>query len=196
MGNSCFDATVQKNAFGLRRAIQVQVRVMDLVNAQHSVLDRQWLTNVYPLYLHDLSAYDDSYYRLNAEGRWEPDHLPDWLSGTHQMPFVIHAETGRVGFAFVAKRPFPFVTPPADYRLCELFILRRHRRQGLGRRAASRLFEQHPGLWEVTQLPRNAPAIAFWRQVIGAHTQGTFQEVETPDEVRQMFHSPPSTAPA
>ena len=33
-----------------------------LVDARMSATDRAWLTNVYPLYLHDLSEFDEGYY--------------------------------------------------------------------------------------------------------------------------------------
>ena len=33
-----------------------------------------------------------------------------------------------------------------------------------------------PGRWEVGQMPRNTPAQAFWRRVIGEYTGGRFVE--------------------
>ena len=41
---------------------------ISLLDARHTTVDRTWLTNVYPLYLHDLSKFDDGYYHLNEQG--------------------------------------------------------------------------------------------------------------------------------
>jgi len=37
---------------------------LELRDARRSATDREWLTSVYPLYLHDLSEFDDGYYTL------------------------------------------------------------------------------------------------------------------------------------
>ena len=43
--------------------------------AEHTLI-----RHLYPLYLHDLSEFGDGY-SLDAEGLWQPDYLPYWLSG-------------------------------------------------------------------------------------------------------------------
>ena len=48
--------------------------------------------------LDDLSEFDDGYYRLSNDGRWEPDHLPSWLADDTDYPFIIRTPRGRVGF--------------------------------------------------------------------------------------------------
>ena len=76
-----------------------------LHDARASAADREWLTNVYPFYLHDLSEFDEHYYTLNARGLWEPDHLPSWLQDDTDHPLIIrHSET-RVGFALANEAP-------------------------------------------------------------------------------------------
>ena len=62
---------------------------VELRDARRSLLDREWLINVYPFYLHDLSAFDDSYYTLDDRGLWSPDHLPGWLQEDTDHPFIL-----------------------------------------------------------------------------------------------------------
>jgi hypothetical protein len=76
---------------------------VDLVDARQSPTDRDWLTNVYSFYLHDLSEFDDGYYRLSNDGRWEPDHLP-WLVDDTDYPFIMRTPQGRVLGASPAPR--------------------------------------------------------------------------------------------
>jgi predicted acetyltransferase len=140
---------------------------LDLRDARASTADREWLTNVYPFYLHDLSEFDEHYYTLNERGSWEPDHLPSWLQDDSDHPLVIRLPETRVGFALVNETPSVHVRPGCRFRLSEFFILKRHRRTGIGRRAAQALFARFPGRWQLSILARNAPAIAFWRGVLG-----------------------------
>ena len=97
-----------------------------LIDARTSAMDRTWLTNVYPLYLHDLSEFDEEYYRLTDHGLWEPDHLPSWLDEQDDWPLLITADSQRIGFALVNQAPSPYITPGRDYRMSEFFILRRY----------------------------------------------------------------------
>ncbi len=159
---------------------------IELRDARRSGLEREWLTNVYPLYLHDLSEFDPSYYQLNARGQWEPDHLPSWLQDDRDHPLVLVASGQRVGCALVNEGPSPHMIPGTDFRTSEFFILKRHRRAGVGRQAAFTLFDRFRGLWEIAELARNVPAISFWRRVIGEYSQGRYEETVTASEVRQI----------
>ena len=161
--------------------------MIDLRDARTSAQDREWLTNVYPFYLHDLSEFDHGYYRLTAHGLWEPDHLPSWLEEDSDHPLIIVDRGQRVGCALVNQAPSPHMQPGMDFRMSEFFVLRRHRGQGIGRAAVFALFNRFGGTWEVTEIARNTPAISFWRRVIGEYTSGKYQETMSDTGVRQTF---------
>ncbi|HEV8441814.1 MAG TPA: GNAT family N-acetyltransferase [Methylomirabilota bacterium] len=160
--------------------------VIELRDARKSADDAEWLTNVYPFYLHDLSEFDEGYYRLGDRGRWEPDHLPSWLHEPTDHPLVIVDAGQRVGCALVNEAPSAYLRPGMDFRMSEFFVLRKHRRRGVGRHAVFALFDRFPGKWEISELARNAPAIGFWRRVIGEYSGGHYEETATGTEVRQF----------
>ena len=163
---------------------------IEIADARPSAADREWVANVYPLYLHDLSEFDDGYYRLDERGLWKPDHLPDWLgTGPHQHALVIRADGARAGFAFVGEAPFEHMTAGLDFRLCEFFVLRSLRSRGVGRAAARAVFDHFPGRWEVEEMRRNEPAVRFWRRVLGEYTSGAFEEAPRAGVPRQVFDS-------
>ena len=54
--------------------------------------------------------------------------------------------------------------------------MRKYRRLGAGKEAATRLFDLFPGRWEVAVVAPNTGALAFWRQVIGEYTGGRYEE--------------------
>jgi predicted acetyltransferase len=141
------------------------VTIVNLTDARGADVFREWLRNVYPLYLHDLSEFDATY-QLTSNGIWEPDYLPYWFEHPFCLHFVAFADGVPVGFAFVGQSPFPFMSPSCDFRLCEFFVLRKHRRTGLGRHIALELFSKLHGVWELVVLTRNTAAARFWRVVL------------------------------
>lgn len=160
------------------------IELIPVSPAEHTLL-----RHLYPLYLHDLSEFGDGY-TLDVEGRWMPDYLPHWLSGAEGFhPLLIKLEGRPVGFAFVGRSPFPYMTPGRDAKLSEFFVLRGERRQGLGRRAAFALFDTFQGTWELSQLSANTGATAFWRQVIGEYTGGRFEDTVLEGDPAQIFDS-------
>lgn len=96
-----------------------------------------------------------------------------------------------VGFALVAPA---IVTRKEGSWMEQFFVLKRYRRSGVGRALALHVLCDHPGPWEVGQVPANIAAQAFWRQVIAAATGGVFVEVQVTQGwwqgVVQQFHAP------
>ena len=142
---------------------------LELRDARRAPIDGEWFTRVFPLYLHDLSEFGLTFYALNERGVWMPDHRAGWLEDDGDHPLLVVHDGRRVGFALVNQAPSPHVRPDVDFRLAEFFVLRAHRGAGIGRRAALAVFERFRGRWEISALPRNEPAIRFWRRVVAEH---------------------------
>ena len=65
---------------------------------------------------------------------------------------------------------------PRDHAVAEFFVLRKHRRTGVGTRAAHEVFRRFPGRWEVPVASYNIPALRFWRNVVRAMPAAALQE--------------------
>lgn len=61
--------------------------------------------------------------------------------------------------------------------ITEFSVMRKVRRQGIGRQVAWGLFDSFPGRWEVAELSQNAAGLAFWRKTIGEYTRGNYAQV-------------------
>jgi predicted acetyltransferase len=140
----------------------------------HSVL----LSNLLELYTQDLS--DVFSFDVGSDGRFGYSKLPlYWVDPERRFAFLIRA-TGRIaGFAF-ATRGSPMSDNPEDLDVAEFFVLRRHRRCGVGRHAARLLWNRVPGQWIVRVSEGNHMALAFWGSVIGEYTRGEFTEARRP----------------
>jgi predicted acetyltransferase len=139
--------------------------------------DRATLDNLLQLYVYDLSellsldVQDDGRYRTPLIDFDDP----------RCHPFVVRVDGTLAGFA-VVKRRSRLSGDENVTDMAEFFILRRFRRQGLGEKLASALFDLFPGRWEVRQKLANQPATAFWRRVIGRYTEENFSEEILDDE--------------
>ena len=65
--------------------------------------------------------------------------------------------------------------------MAEFFVMRKYRRQGVGRTAACAVFDRFTGAWEIRQRQDNLDATAFWRRTIAGYTGGQYREVQWND---------------
>jgi predicted acetyltransferase len=148
---------------------------MDIVAAGSA--HRNTLRQLFELYAHDFSPMTGA--ELDAHGRYTPD---DFLSGRWKHgdgdfhPFILMHDGHPAGFAYVLRGGY--IDPAIDdhWLMDEFFVIRKHRRAGLGARFARALFARFPGIWEIGEIHANTEAIAFWRAVLRKHTGGRFDE--------------------
>ncbi len=73
--------------------------------------------------------------------------------------------------------------------MSEFFVRKAHRRVGIGRDAATLIFDRFSGEWEIVEYLRNPGAVTFWRRVLAVYVGGRFTERSRHGEVRQRFNS-------
>ena len=87
-----------------------------------------------------------------------------------RTPLLIMVNERSAGFCLVRE------VRPGLRSIAEFYIEPAYRRQGAGRAAARLALLKFPGEWQVAQLQRNLPAIAFWRDVVAELTGGEYRE--------------------
>jgi predicted acetyltransferase len=124
--------------------------------------DRPVLERLYQLYRHDLSEFRDSL----------PE--PDGLFRTHLLPaYFDPAQVGAQGLhallAWRGERPVGFCLvnrlPDGARTVHDFFVVRRVRRDGVGRALALATFSRWPGRWEIGFQEENPTAARFWRRL-------------------------------
>lgn len=160
-----------------------EVRVEPVSLDQREALDR-----LIQLYIHDFSEFwagtprgelreDGSFWMYSLEAYWrEPGSLP----------LFIRRDGHIAGFALV--NGVTHSGRAADRNMAEFFVVRKHRRCGIGHAAAQQIFSRHPGLWEVAVFRPNLRALAFWRRVIGS--QPAAHDVEEHDLTTEAWNGP------
>lgn len=141
--------------------------------------DKPVLRQLMELYMYDFSEWEE--WDVNEEGRFASPHLDRYWNESDRYPFLIRADGKLAGFVLLNRRSH--LVPHGEAMVvAEFFVMRRYRRQGVGRHAAAQAFDRFPGAWEVGQIAENTGAQAFWREVIGTYTGGRYVETALDDE--------------
>lgn len=118
--------------------------------------DKDVLGQLLELYLHDLSKFTGA--DVGSHGVYGYFYLDDYWTEPDRYPFLLRVEDHWAGLALVRAGS------PND--MTEFFVMRKYRRNGVGRAAALILFNLFPGEWQIRQLAANRSATKFWRSVI------------------------------
>ena len=137
---------------------------------QATPADRLALFRMLELYQHDLSDLWDQ--ELDAHGEYGYS-LDRYWQDQNCFPFVALLNGHYAGFSLVDGQT---KVASAGRWMDQFFVLKKHRRAGIGRAIAFKVFEALPGYWEVGQMSNNLPAQSFWRKVIAQHTRSTYTE--------------------
>ena len=147
--------------------------------------DSPVIVNLWPLYQYDISELGGQL--PNAYGLFEDDGVRSydysqplrvWFARPgHLFPYIIRVDGRAAGFVMIGKSP-AHAPKGCDYFVHEFFLLRPFRRRGIAAEMARQLFSQLRGKWELWVIPENAPALAFWRKVIGETAGGCAETQE------------------
>jgi predicted acetyltransferase len=129
------------------------------------------VANLLELYCHDMAEW--FLIDANADGRYE--YSADKVWNDEVDVHLAYIDRIPIGFALIGSAE-PFVGDAGVKDLDEFFIVRRHRRSGIGRMLATHVWNEYPGRWLVRVFQGNRPAVPFWRSAIGAYTDGAFAE--------------------
>ena len=97
-----------------------------------------------------------------------------WEGNNNSFPYVIKMDDKYVGFVLVK-----LIYKSIDrnyFSIAEFFILKKYRREGIGKAIAIKVFNLHKGHWEVYQKNTNRPAQIFWSKIISEYTKEQFKE--------------------
>ena len=140
---------------------------------------RTAIANLFQLYVHDFSEQWAGSERgeLNADGRFgEYPPLDSYWQDADHVPLLIRVDGILAGFALLDRHSYSGGS--LDRNMAEFFVVRKHRRNGVGRRAVHAIFDRYPGQWEAAVARRNLAALAFWRAAVSSHAR-----VETSEEI-------------
>ncbi len=138
-----------------------------------SAEDKSVIQRMLELYEYDFSEFEET--DLDSHGCFGYPFLDlYWIEDTRH-PFLVRVDGNLAGFVLVNQKTY---LPSSQWAISEFFIMRKYRRQGIGKVVAFFVFDQFHGTWEVHQLESNVPSQNFWRRVISEYTGGHYSETE------------------
>ena len=139
--------------------------------------DAPLISNLWELYAHDLS--DVFSLELGNDARFGNSKLPlYWSEPDRRFPFVIRHGGHIAGFALVA-RTASVLDQSQVFDVAEFFVVRRHRRNGVGREAAFLLWDRFPGKWTVRVSTGNTSGCRFWAEAIARYANDIVEELRS-----------------
>jgi predicted acetyltransferase len=148
----------------------VQIEVIPAAAEQEPAL-----ANLFQLYAHDFSEFLDL--PLLSDGRFGGyKDLPLYWSEVGRHPFLVWVDGRLAGFVLV-KKGSEFSSRNNVWDMAEFFVIRAHRRRGIGTQIAHEVWRRFPGTWEVRVMEANVSARRFWERAIAAFTGQAAQAV-------------------
>ncbi len=151
--------------------------MLDIEIQAAQIKDKSIIRNLMELYVYDFSELTK--WDVDEHGLFGYKYLDHYWTDSDRHPFLIMVSGRLAGFVLVRAIDSPDQEP--THSIAEFFILRKYRRQGVGRAVAHRIFDMFPGQWSVSQIEDNHSAQVFWKKVIGEYTSGKFEEEHLQD---------------
>ena len=145
---------------------------MNIKLALASIENKNTIENLMQFYIYDFSEYINCDVEENGLFAAYP-HLDAYWREENRFPYIIAKDEKYVGFVLVRLIDS---TNRSYFSIAEFFIMKKYRRQGIGKAVAQQIFDLHKGPWEVFQKESNKPAQIFWNHVINEYTRGHFED--------------------
>jgi predicted acetyltransferase len=156
--------------------------LIDKVNSDR----KEVLKNLMTLYLHDLSEFIQNISLNSDNGLFEFDVFDLFFEKEGLTPFFINLDGKPVGFILLQSGSYSN-QEYADYVLNSFFILKNHRRKGIGRIACNKFFEMYPGRYAISQAQANIPAVKFWRNVYESNRFNAYEKEEIEEGIKVIY---------
>jgi predicted acetyltransferase len=140
--------------------------------------DRLIFDRLMQLYVYDFTELIE--WDLNEEGLFEIDLLDSYFVDDSKIPFLIRVADALAGFALVSDE---VVLPEnqGGQGIKEFFVVRNHRRHGVGKAVAAQIFSMFRGKWEIRVMRKNTNAEKFWETTIREYTNGKYRKAMRDD---------------
>lgn len=133
------------------------------------------IQNMARFYAYDLSrecGFLSPDWAMPSNGLYECFDLKNYFEDESRRAYLVRVENELAGFVLLNQIGTDTRT---DWNIGEFFILAKFQRKGVGRNIAKKIWDQHPGIWEVAVIPENRTALAFWHKAIGHYMLEHYQ---------------------
>jgi len=163
------------NAAGCKPLTEKKIKLTTLMSFELIYASPNYkdvITNLMQFYIYDFSEYVDCDVEEDGLFKAYPNLEDYWKKGSNKFPYIIKKDEKYIGFVLVKT----IESEKSHYSIAEFFIMKKYRKEGIGKAVAKQVFNLYKGQWEVHQREYNVPAQKFWNKVISEYTNGNFSE--------------------
>ena len=138
--------------------------------------DYPTIQNMARFYVYDMSrscGFISEDWACPSNGLYESYDFKEYFNNPPREAFLIKVGDELAGFVLLNKEG---TQPQTDWNMGEFFIIAKFQGKDVGSLVAKEVWKTHPGIWEVSVIPENKPALEFWRNVVSAFTAGFYTE--------------------
>lgn len=157
-----------------------------------SMSDYPMIQNMARFYVYDLSrecGHISDDWRLPADGLFESFDFKNYFDESERKAYLVKVYDDVAGFVLLHQNtacqgsdsPVGQGSRDVGWNVGEFFILARYQGHGVGAIAAEKMWQLHPGKWEVCVIPENISALNFWESTIRKFTNHVYEK-----EIKQI----------
>lgn len=150
-----------------------------------SIHDYPIIQNMAQFYVYDMSRYcgvisED--WACPKDGLYERFDFKNYFEDPTRKAFLVYVEKELAGFVLLNQVGTSKAT---EWNMGEFFILAKFQGKGVACQVAEQLWKTHPGHWEVSVIPQNSHALAFWSKTIANFTNQAYS-----NEIKKVDYDP------
>ena len=143
--------------------------------AEISYEQKSVLRSLMELYQYDMSPFeDDSGNDVNEYGLYDYKYVDHYWTEEGRHPYFVKVSGKLAGFVLVREIEASELSVPF-YSMAEFFILKKYRKQAIGKQAAFQVFGRFKGSGASLGW-KNLPAQNFWTTIISEYKAGEYSE--------------------
>jgi predicted acetyltransferase len=136
------------------------------------------IRNLYQYYAYESSDWEQEDVEVDGRFYIHEEHLARYWQEPDWSAHLILVDGFIAGFLLIEQSELPGVDA---LELADLFILKKYRRQGVGRAVATQVLTSGTNDWLVRFYPQDEIALAFWRTVL-AELERPVHEIALDDD--------------
>ena len=132
------------------------------------IKDQEKLERLLQIYLHDVSLY----FPIDFDSEkvmYVYDDITKYFEDNNYKAFYIKYNNNIAGFILLD------IVNNVNV-IQEMFVLNNYKKQGLGKKAVTEIFDMFKGDWLIKVLPLSKQAEMFWTKVISEYTNNNYEE--------------------
>lgn len=138
--------------------------------------DYPTIQNMARFYLYDISkscGFISKDWACPENGLFECDDFKRYFENPTSKTYLLRVNKELAGFVLLDKSG---QSPKTEWNMGQFFIMGKFQGKGIAQQVARQIWDLYPGLWEVSVIPENVKALAFWRKAVSIFTKENYQE--------------------